>query len=59
MHAYLLSHGLTLGDPTDYTQPATLLCPWISQARILEWVPGPSLGLLPDPGIEPTSPALA
>ena len=29
----------------------------ISQARILEWIPSP--GHLPDPGIEPTSPALA
>ena len=34
----------------------------ISQARILEWVPFPSAGDLPDPGTEPTplvSPALA
>ena len=30
----------------------------ISQARMLEWVPFPSPGDLPDPGIEPTSPAL-
>ena len=29
----------------------------ILQARILEWVPFPSPGDLPDPGIEPRSPA--
>ena len=39
--------------------PARLLCPWISQARILEWVAFPSPGDLPDPGIKPASPALA
>ena len=31
----------------------------ISQARILEWVSFFSPGGLPDPGIEPASPALA
>ena len=30
----------------------------ILQARTLEWVVVPSLGDLPDPGIEPRSPAL-
>ena len=30
----------------------------IFQARILEWVAFPSPGDLPDPGIEPMSPAL-
>ena len=30
----------------------------IFQARILEWVAFPFSGDLPDPGIEPTSPAL-
>ena len=30
----------------------------IIQARTLEWVVVPSLGDLPDPGIEPRSPAL-
>ena len=30
----------------------------ILQARILEWVAFPSLGDLPNPGIEPRSPAL-
>ena len=34
-------------------------CPWDSPwTRILEWVPCPSSGDLPDPGIEPRSPAL-
>ena len=31
----------------------------ILQARILEWLPFPPPGDLPDPGIEPWSPALA
>ena len=31
----------------------------LSQARILEWLPFPSPEHLPDPGIEPVSPALA
>ena len=31
----------------------------ILQARLLEWLPFPSPGYLPDPGIEPVSPALA
>ena len=31
---------------------------WISQARILKWLPFPSPGDLPDAGIEPMSPAL-
>ena len=31
----------------------------ISQARILEWLPFPSPGHLPDPGLKPTSPGLA
>ena len=30
----------------------------ISQARILEWLPFPSPGDFPDPGIKPVSPAL-
>ena len=30
----------------------------ISQARILEWLPCPPPGDLPDPGIKPKSPAL-
>ena len=30
----------------------------ILQARVLEWLAFPSLGNLPDPGIEPGSPAL-
>ena len=42
----------TLCDPIDYTVHGIL------QARILEWVAFPSPGVLPDPGIEPRSPAL-
>ena len=43
---------LTLCDPMDYTVPGML------QARILQWVAFPSPGVLPNPGIEPGSPAL-
>ena len=43
---------LTLCDPVDYTVHGIL------QARILEWVVFPSPGDLPNPGIEPRSPAL-
>ena len=38
--------------------PASLLHPWDSQARILEWVVFPSPRDLPDAGIEPRSPTL-
>ena len=41
----------TLCDPMDYTVHGIL------QARILEWVAFPSPGDLPNPGIEPRSPA--
>ena len=43
---------LTLCDPVDYTVHG------IFQARILEWVAMPSSRDLPNPGIEPRSPAL-
>ena len=43
---------LTLCDPVDYTVRGIL------QARMLEWVPFPSPGDLPNPGIKPTSPSL-
>ena len=41
----------TLCDPIDYAVHGVL------QARILEWVAFPSPGDLPNPGIEPRSPA--
>ena len=37
--------------------PTKLLCPWISQSSMLEWV-AISFGDLPDTEIEPMSPAL-
>ena len=43
---------LALCKPMDYTVNGIL------QARILEWVPFPSPGDLPNPGIERRSPAL-
>ena len=47
----------TLCDPRDCSPPGSSVH-GIFQARILEWVAFPSLGDLPDPGIEPGSPAL-
>ena len=38
--------------------PWTVACHGIFQARVLEWVPFPSPGDLPKPGIEPGSPGL-
>ena len=48
---------LTLCDPIDCSPPGSSVH-GILQARILEWVPCPSPGDFPDPGIEPKSPAL-
>ena len=50
-----------LCDPMDRSQAASSVH-GILQARILEWVPGPLSGDLPNPGIKPQSlmsPALA
>ena len=47
----------TLYDPTDCSPPGSSVH-GILQARILEWIAIPSPGDLPDPGIEPRSPAL-
>ena len=49
---------LTLCDPVDCSPPGSSVH-GISQARRLEWLPFPSPGDLPDPGIKPMSPALA
>ena len=51
----------TLRGPKDCSLPDSSI-PGIFQARILEWLPFPLPGDLPDPGIEPVSlvsPALA
>ena len=47
----------TLCDPMDCSLPVSSVY-GILQARILEWVAVPSPGDLPNPGIEPRSPAL-
>ena len=47
----------TLCDPVDCSLPGFSV-QGILQARILEWVTIPSPEDLPDPGIEPGSPAL-
>ena len=39
-------------------QPSRLLCPWGSPGKNTCGLPFPSLGDLPDPGIEPMSPVL-
>ena len=44
----------------DYNPPGLVLCPWNSLGKNTEVSkPFSSLGNLPDPGIEPSSPALA
>ena len=48
---------LTLSDPMDCSPPGSSVHR-IFQARILEWLPFPSLGDLPNSGIKPGSPAL-
>ena len=48
----------TLSDPMDYRLLGSSVH-GILQARIQEWLPYPSSGILPDPGIELKSPALA
>ena len=53
-----LSHDLLFCDPVDCSPPGSSVHS-ISQARILEWVVIPFPRDLPDPGIEPTAPALA
>ena len=47
----------TLCDPMDRSLPGSSAHE-ILQARILEWIAIPFLGDLPNPGIEPRSPAL-
>ena len=55
VHAKSLQSCPTLWDPMDCSPPGSSVH-GIFQARILEWVPFPSPGDPPDPGIEPTSP---
>ena len=59
-HARMLSRSLcpTLCDPMDCSPPGCIIH-GILPVRIVEWVALPSSGDLPDPGIEPESPALA
>ena len=47
-----------LCDPMDCSLPGSFV-PGISQASILEWVPFPPPGHLPDPGMGLESPAWA
>ena len=61
IHTRVLKSSLTLSDPMDYSPPGSSVH-GILQARILEQLPLPSPGDLPDPGIKLkslASPALA
>ena len=55
VHAQSLQSCLTLSDHMDCNLPVSVH--GIFQARILEWLPFPPPGYLPNPGIEPMSPA--
>ena len=57
MSVYVQLHS-TLCTSMDCLQPARLLSPWNSPGKNTK-VPFPPPGDLPDPWIEPTSPALA
>ena len=57
VHAKLFQSCLTLCNPKDYNLPVSSVR-GILQSRILEWVAISFSRDLPDPGIEPTSPAL-
>lgn len=46
----------TLCEPLDHSPPGSYVC-GVSQARIPGWVATSSSGGLPDPGLEPASPA--
>ena len=50
------SSFLTLCDPVDYSPPGSSVH-GILQERILKWLPFPTPGDLPNPGIKPAFPA--
>ena len=58
MHAKSLQSCPTLCNTMDCSLSQSSVH-WILQARILDWEASPPPGDLPDPRIEPTSPALA
>ena len=58
MYAKLLQLSLTLCDPMDCSLAGSSVH-GVLQAGILEGLPGPPPGDLPDPGIKPVSLALA
>ena len=57
VHAELLQLCPTLCNPMDYSPPGSSVH-GISQARKLEWVPMIPPGDLPNPGVQPATPAL-
>ena len=56
MESLVVQLCLILSDLMDCSPPGSSV-DGILQARILEWLPFPYPGDLPDPGIEPRSPA--
>ena len=54
MHAYQIISVVSDCDPMDCSPPGSS-ANGILQARIQEWLPFPSPGDLPDPGIKPVS----
>ena len=60
MHACLVTQLCpTLCNPSDSSLSARLLCPWdFFRQEYWSGLPFPSLGELPNPGIEPWSPTL-
>ena len=58
VYVYARSAALVVSDSaTQGAVAARLLCPWDSPDKNTEWAAMPSSGDLPDPGMEPTSPA--
>ena len=57
MESLVVQLCLILSDLMGCSPPGSSV-DGILQARILEWLPFPYPGDLPDPGIEPRSPAL-
>ena len=54
----MATHSSILAWKIPWTEIWLATVHGILQERILEWVPFPSPGDLPDPGVEPRSPAL-
>ena len=58
MHAHSLQSGPTLCNPMDCSLPGSSVDGGFSRQEYWSGLPCPPPGDLPDPGIEPESPAL-